>query len=247
MRIILSPAKKMRRDSDAPFSLTLPRFSDDAAYLTKTLKSMSPGELKKLWGAGDKVTREAMAYLDAFDPDLPQTAAMLAYDGIAFRYMAPNVFEDRMVDYVQEHLRIISGLYGVLRPLDGVSPYRLEMQAPLKTEGHDDLYSYWGSRIHDAVFEDDDLVINLASKEYSRCVQDYLKDGENFIDVSFAGLKDSKPVIRATYAKMARGEMVRFLSDRGAESAEVMKEFTGLGFHYDETLSSDHDYWFLRK
>lgn len=134
MRIILSPAKKMRRDSDAPFSLTLPRFSDDAAYLTKKLKSMSPGELKKLWGAGDKVTREAMAYLDAFDPDLPQTAAMLAYDGIAFRYMAPNVFEDRMVDYVQEHLRIISGLYGVLRPLDGVSPYRLEMQAPLKTE-----------------------------------------------------------------------------------------------------------------
>lgn len=179
----------MRRDSDAPFSPAEPRFSSDAEYLVNTLKLMSAPGLCKLWGAGEKVCREALSYLDTFDPSLPKTVALLAYDGIAFRYMAPGVFTDRMLDYAEEHLRILSGLYGVLCPFDGVLPYRLEMQAPLVTERGNDLYEYWGRRIHDAVFDGDDTVINLASKEYSSCVESYLGEDERFINVNFAELK----------------------------------------------------------
>ena len=91
------------------------------------------------------------------------------------------------------------------------------------------------------------MIVNLASKEYSKCIEKYLQPTDRFLTVTFCEESKGKLVTKGTYAKMARGEMVRFLSDRGAESAEVMKEFTGLGFHYDETLSSDHDYWFLRK
>ncbi|MGN0906058.1 MAG: peroxide stress protein YaaA [Bullifex sp.] len=247
MRIIISPAKKMRRDIDAPFSLTSAHFEKDARYLVSVLREMSVPELSALWKTGDKLTRQAKSYLDSFDPALPQTPAILAYDGIAFRYMAPSVFEQRMMDYVQAHLRIISGLYGVLRPLDGVSPYRLEMQAPLAASGGNDLYEYWGRRIHDEVYDGDDTVINLASKEYSDTVEPYIGPGERFVNVNFAELKDGSPVIRATYAKMARGEMVRFLAQHEAEDAEVMKEFDGLGFSFEESLSSSDDYWFLRK
>ena len=247
MRIIISPAKKMRRDSDAPFSLTPARFEKDAEYLVSELRKMSVPELSSLWKTGEKLTRQAKSYLDSFDPSIPLTPAILAYDGIAFRYMAPSVFEERMIGYAQMHLRIISGLYGVLRPLDGVSPYRLEMQAPLATSGGNNLYEYWGRRIHGAVFVGDDTVINLASKEYSDTVEPYNGAGERFINVNFAELKDGVPVIRATYAKMARGEMVRFLCGREAENAEVMKEFDGLGFSFSDSLSSPDDYWFLRK
>ena len=146
------------------------------------------------------------------------TPAILSYEGIAFQYMAPAVFEDSSFDYVQEHLRILSGFYGVLKPMDGVTPYRLEMQARAGIDAHKDLYDLWGERLYEEVRGESGEIINLASKEYSKCIEKYLKTDDLYITVNFCEMSGDKLVTKGTYAKMARGEMVRFMAENRIES-----------------------------
>ena len=103
------------------------------------------------------------------------TPALLAYDGIQYTYMAPAVFEDGQFDYVQEHLRILSGFYGVVKPMDGVVPYRLEMQAKAVVDEYKNLYDFWGDDLYREVMDESRILVNLASKEYSKCIEKYLK------------------------------------------------------------------------
>lgn len=109
------------------------------------------------------------------------TPAILAYDGIAYKYMAPSVFEDSQFSYIQEHLRMLSAFYGVLKPMDGVRPYRLEMQAKLRVGDYKDLYAYWGDNLYKSIVDESHVIINLASKEYSKCIEKYLNER---IDIS---------------------------------------------------------------
>lgn len=174
------------------------------------------------------------------------TPALLAYDGIQYTYMAPAVFEDGQYDYVQEHLRILSGFYGVVRPMDGVVPYRLEMQARAAVAGHKNLYDFWGEDLYREVMDDSRVLINLASKEYSKCIEKYLKPGDRYITCIFGEQKDRKIVQKGVYAKMARGEMVRHLAGIRAEEPEQLTTFNWSGYHFDERRSSDTEYVFIR-
>ena len=140
------------------------------------------------------------------------TPALLAYDGIQYTYMAPAVFEDGQFDYVQEHLRILSGFYGVVKPLDGVVPYRLEMQAKAAVSGHKNLYDFWGDSLYQEVMDESGILINLASKEYSKCIEKYLRPEDRYITCIFGELEGGRVVQKGVYAKMARGEMVRFMA-----------------------------------
>jgi cytoplasmic iron level regulating protein YaaA (DUF328/UPF0246 family) len=115
-------------------------------------------------------------------------------------------------DYVQEHLRILSGFYGVMRPMDGVVPYRLEMQAKVAVCGHKNLYDFWGDSLYREVIGDSRIVINLASEEYSKCIERYLQLDDRYITCIFGELEGDKVVQKGVYAKMARGEMVRFMA-----------------------------------
>ena len=129
MRIIISPAKQMRVDTDSFACSTLPVFMKKTEILMHWIQSLSYEEQKKLWACYDKIAlqnAERFAHMDLRKNLAP---ALLSYDGIQYTYMAPAVFEDGQYDYVQEHLRILSGFYGVVKPMDGVVPYRLEMQA----------------------------------------------------------------------------------------------------------------------
>ena len=159
--------------------------------------------------------------------------------------MAPAVFGGTESEYVQEHLRILSGFYGVLKPFDGVVPYRLEMQAKASDAG--DLYRFWGDRIYREVTEGDRVILNLASKEYSRCVEKYLQPEDRFITCVFGELSDGKVKQKGTFAKMARGEMVRFLAERRAEDPEEAKGFDRLGYRFSEEFSGEDEIVFLRK
>ena len=132
MRIIISPAKKMRVDTDSLPHRTLPVFLDQTQVLADILKEKSYDELKKLWKCNDQIAELNVSRLEHLNIRKDLTPAILSYEGIQYRYMAPHVFTDRELEYVQEHLRILSGFYGILRPFDGVTPYRLEMQAKLK-------------------------------------------------------------------------------------------------------------------
>lgn len=245
MRIIISPAKKMNTDTDSLPVLGLPRFLDQTDILLNTLRCMSSDALKGLWKCNDSILKQNLARLETMDLRRRLTPAILAYEGIQYRYMAPGVFSQAEFDYVQTHLRILSGFYGVLKPFDGVVPYRLEMQAKLKTDVHRDLYSFWGSTLADALFSESDTVLNLASKEYSVCISKYLPEHIRFITCIFGEVQGSRVVEKGTLCKMARGEMVRYLAENQITDSEKIKSFDRLGYRFDEKRSNDNTYVFI--
>lgn len=175
------------------------------------------------------------------------TPAVLAYEGIQYRYMAPGVFSEQAFRYIQEHLRILSGFYGILKPFDGVTPYRLEMQAKLRAGEYKDLYAYWGNSLAKTLFAKTDCIINLASKEYSICVSKYLPENVRFITCVFGEKKNGKVIEKGTMCKMARGEMVRFMAENQIENPEQIKLFDRLDYRFEPALSSDEMFVFLMK
>ena len=246
MRILLSPTKKMREDPDSLPCGGMPVFLDRTQTILSFLRGQSEEELKKLWGCNDDIAAQNIQRLSQMDLRTHLTPAILAYEGIAFQYMAPAVFEDAHLAYVQEHLRILSGFYGALKPLDGVRAYRLEMQSKAKIGGHKDLYSFWGNALYQEIHPDDGVILNLASKEYSKCIEKYLAPGDRLVSCTFGEMVNGKLVQKATFAKMARGEMVRFLAENRIESPEGAKAFDRLDFHFREDLSSDAELVFER-
>ena len=246
MKIILSPAKKMNIVTDILDYTTLPEHLSQTEEILQWLQSKSYTELKALWQCNDKIAEQNFERLKHMDLRKQLTPAILSYEGIAYQYMAPVVFEDKQFDYVQEHLRILSAFYGVLRPMDGVTPYRLEMQAKAFINGHRNLYDLWGDRIYESVRDEDGVIINLASKEYSKCIEKYLTKQDTYITVTFCEAFKGKLVTRPTYAKMARGEMVRYMAEMQVENLLEIKNFDRLGYVYRDELSTDLEYVFER-
>ena len=161
--------------------------------------------------------------------------------------MAPAVFEIQQFEYLQDHLRILSAFYGIIKPLDGVTPYRLEMQAKAEIEETTNLYDYWGDRLYHSVIDDSRIIINLASKEYSKCIEKYLTPQDRYITIVFCELSGDKLVTKGTYAKMARGEMVRFMAENSIENLVEIQKFDRFGYSFRSDLSSDSEYVFERK
>lgn len=246
MKIILSPAKKMNTNTDGPGYAGLPMYMNRTEEILSWLGAKSLEELKRLWRCNDKIAQTNFDRLKHMDLKNGLTPAVLSYEGIAYQYMAPAVFEDGQLDYVQEHLRILSAFYGVLKPLDGVTPYRLEMQARAAIGGHKNLYEFWGSSLYEAVRDDSHVIINLASKEYSRCVEKYLTEKDAYITVTFCEKSGNKLVTKGTYAKMARGEMVRYMAEYQIEDPSEIQKFDRLGYQFLKELSSGTEYVFER-
>ena len=196
----------------------LPAFMEQTEEIVGFLRGLSYEELKKLWVCNDRIAEQNYDRLQQMDLYHQLTPAILSYEGIAYQYMAPSVFENGQFAYVQEHLRILSAFYGVVRPMDGVTPYRLEMQAKAKIAGTKDLYDYWGDRLYREVLDDSRIIINLASKEYSRCIEKYLQPEDVYITCVFGEFSGEKIVQKGVYAKMARGEMVRFMAENRRRS-----------------------------
>ena len=246
MRIILSPAKKMRVDWDTVPVRELPALLDKTERVLSWLRDRTGEELQKIWGCSDKIAAENLRRLRDMDLRRGLTPAILSYEGIAYQYMAPGVFAEDQFEYVAEHLRILSAFYGVVRPLDGVTPYRLEMQAKASVDESRDLYAFWGRTLYDTVRDDSGVFINLASKEYSRCIEAYLTDNDRFITCVFGEMSGGKLVQKGTYAKMARGEMVRYMAENRVEEPEDLRNFDRLGYAYREDLSDVETYVFER-
>ena len=247
MKIILSPAKKMIADTDNIAPVELPVYIDKTAEVLNWMKSKSKEELKAIWKCNDKIAEQNFNRLENMDLYNRLTPAVLAYEGIAFQYMAPSVFEIQQFEYLQNHLRILSAFYGILKPMDGVTPYRLEMQAKAEIEEKTNLYDYWGNRLYHSVIDDSRTIINLASKEYSKCIERYLSDKDNYITITFCELSGDKIVTKGTYAKMARGEMVRFMAENNIENPVDIQKFDRLGYTFRGNLSSETEYVFERK
>lgn len=235
----------MKMDTDSLPWRDLPVFLPKTEQLCTQLQGMSDQELKKLWKCNDSIASVNIQRLQNMDLYSRLTPAVLAYEGIQYQYMAPGVFTEQAFAYVQEHLRILSGFYGILKPFDGVTPYRLEMQAKLRVGECKDLYAYWGDSLARALFAETDCIINLASKEYSVCVSKYLPETVRFITCVFGEEKDGKVIEKGTMCKMARGEMVRFMAENQMEDPEQIKAFDRLNYRFDANRSDDKMFVFI--
>ena len=246
MKIILSPAKKMNVNTDIAECGGMPVFLDKTEKILRWLRAQSEEKLKVLWKCNDKIAQQNIQRLESMNLYDGLTPAVLSYEGLAYQYMAPAVFEDGHLDYVQEHLRILSGFYGVVKAMDGVTPYRLEMQAKASVDESKDLYAFWGDSLYKAVCDDSRVILNLASKEYSKCIEKYLLPEDTYITCTFCEMVNGKLVQKGTYAKMARGEMVRFMAEHQIENVEEIKKFERLGYVFCEDVSSETEYVFER-
>lgn len=246
MRIIISPAKKMNIDTDSLDWTELPQFLSEAEALKNCLQGKASKELQALWKCNDSIASMNVERLRSMDLKKTLTPAILAYEGIQYQYMAPSVFEFGHLDYISEHLRILSGFYGLLRPFDGVVPYRLEMQAKLAVGDSKDLYAYWGNKLAMQLCAETDFILNLASREYSRAVTAHLPKEVRFVTCFFGERRDDKLIEKGTLCKMARGQMVRWLAEHNVSEPGNIREFNELGYTYSEEHSAQNNLVFVR-
>ncbi len=245
MKIIISPAKKMNVDTDSLPVLGQARFLERTRVLCDCIQQLSYAEAKELWKCNDKLAELNYDRFAHMDLETNLTPAILAYEGLQYQHMAPMVFSDQAVEYVSEHLRILSGFYGVLSAFDGVAPYRLEMQAKLSVEDKKDLYDFWGDSLYQSLLDEDRTIINLASKEYAAAVEPYLTPEDRFITVEFGELVDGKVKQKGTFAKMARGEMVRYMAEHQVRDISRLCEFRELGYRFCGERSTENRLVFL--
>ena len=246
MKIIISPTKKMKTEEYIS-PLSRPLFLEKTKEILSYLVSLTDEEKARVWKVKGKLLEENLERLNAIDLSSPGSPALFSYDGIQFAYMSPSSFTDDMLSYAEEHLRILSGFYGLLRPMDGIVPYRLEMESRININGKGDLYSFWGCDIARELEKEESLVVNLASEEYSKAVVPHLRKSVEVVTPVFLEEVKGSFVTKGVYAKMARGEMVRFLSENKVSDKEGIKEFSIRGYHYDESLSSSERMAFVRK
>ncbi|WP_080801977.1 peroxide stress protein YaaA [Arabiibacter massiliensis] len=250
MRFVISPAKKMNVVDDAFAWRELPRFVDDAARLAEAVRTLAYKEAKALWGCSDALAELNFERFRTMDvrAEGALTPAVLAYEGIQYQHLAPQVMTAQQLDYLQEHLRILSGFYGVLRPLDGVVPYRLEMQAKLAVGGTRDLYGFWGDRLCRALAEETSVVVNLASVEYAKAVLPHAERCGVEVVTCLFGTIDARGrlVQRSTAAKAARGSMVRWCAENDVRHVDDLRAFDVLGHAFDEGRSTGECLVFVR-
>ena len=248
MKIIISPAKKMNIDDDIFEYRSKPVFFEQAEEIMNYMKNLSYDECKTIWKCSDKLAQLNYDRVVNMDLNYRLTPALFSYEGIQYQYMGARVLSRDALEYLQDNLRILSGFYGILKPLDGIVPYRLEMQSKFINYKNKDLYEYWADKIANSLFEETNLIINLASKEYSKCVEKYLKNspGTKFITCVFGEIKGDKVIERGTLAKMARGEMVRYLAQNKICDLEGLKRFDKLEYKYSQEKSNEKTYVFIK-
>ncbi len=240
MKIIISPAKKMNVDTDCLPIEGLPKFLPEAEKLCEEIREYTYQEQKALWKCNDKIASLNAERFRDMNLKTCLTPAILSYEGLQYQHIAPQVFTEKELKYVQEHLRILSGFYGVLKPFDGVTPYRLEMGTKMSIEGCRDLYEFWGDKLYQSVIEEDGIIINLASKEYSQSISKYILPENRFITIEFGEVHNGKVKQKGTFSKMARGEMVRYMAENQIEDIEKIKEFYVMGLRYTEEFSDEN-------
>lgn len=247
MKFIIAPAKKMVIAQDDFPVQSQPQFRDQAAALLKRMQQLSQTEMQALWQTSDRLTQEAYQQLQTSDVTRQQSPAIFSYVGIQYQYMAPDLLDDAGLAYIQQHLRILSGLYGILRPFDGIVPYRLEMQTRLVMPPYHHLYDFWGGRLYQALAAIPGPVINLASDEYAKTIRPYFQPNDTFIDVRFAHLVNGKLKTRATYAKIARGEMVRYAAMHQVSTVAELTRFDSPTYRFDPERSTETELVFVAK
>lgn len=253
MIALLSPAKKLDLESPCDrFALSRPRHMAETAELAETLRAKGPDEIKRLMSLSDALAE--LNYTRFQDWTKRHTKhnsrpAALTFNGEVYTGLDAATMTDEDMAFAQDHLRILSGLYGVLRPLDRIQPYRLEMGTRLETGRGGSLYAFWGDELARTLRRDlgrDGVVVDLASKEYTKAVPKDVLDARiiepKFLDRTSSGAYRTIMV----FAKRARGAMARFIIDRRLDDPEPLKDFNGMGYAFDPDRSEGDTWVFTR-
>jgi len=253
MLVVISPAKRLDWSEADGIVPTAPAFSDDATKLAKAAGRLSKADLQKLMGISDELARLNKERFAAFEaePSAERTRpAAFAFAGDTYAGLEAKTLDRDALDFAQERLRILSGLYGLLRPLDAIQPYRLEMGSKLKTRKGKDLYAWWGDRLGRALQEQAEAtgaraLVNCASQEYFGAV-DTSALAVPVITPVFLEDKPGGPKVVSFFAKKARGAMARFIVERRLTEPESLLEFDAGGYAHAPDLSEPGRPAFLR-
>ena len=238
--MVISPAKSLQFDKQLPTSTqTQPHFSGEAEKINSLLKKKSPKQLSQLMSISDKLAELNWERNQAFQ--LPESkentrAAIYAFNGDVYQGLDAYTLADEKIDQMQNQLRILSGLYGLLKPLDGIQPYRLEMGTSFQVGAHKNLYEFWKNKVTaqlQSELEAGELVVNLASKEYFGVIDTKALETQ-VVSPEFKDFKNGKLKIISFFAKKARGMMSRHLIEQNASTLEDIRSFAEAGYRFSE-------------
>jgi cytoplasmic iron level regulating protein YaaA (DUF328/UPF0246 family) len=254
MLIIISPAKNFNlKPAKQTTEYSIPEFLDFSQILVKKLKTFNPMELQELLGINpDLAFLNYNRYIQWETPFTLDNSkqALISFVGEVYRGLQAEKFSKIDLEYAQNHLRVLSGLYGILRPLDLIQPYRLEMGIPLKTKNHTNLYTFWGNKITDSLnraIEDNNIqtIVHLASSEYFKVINKNRLKAKVITPIFLESKGDANKVI-VVYTKKARGLMSSFIIKNRISNPEEIKHFDLEGYSYIESLSNDEKWTFVR-
>lgn len=254
MLTVLSPAKTLDYESPSiTDQMSTPQFMDQSALLVDDARTLAPDDIRSLMGVS-----EAIASLnhERFMNWAPKSTtanakqAILAFKGDVYTGLEAETMSTNDLEFAQAHLRILSGLYGLLRPLDLMQPYRLEMGLKFSNQRGKNLYEFWGERITDAINADlasagTETLVNLASNEYFKAVKTKSLNAD-IITPQFKDLKNGQYKMISFFAKKARGVMARYIIDNQLTDPDQLKSFTGSGYYFSAEQSSGNNLVFLR-
>ena len=255
MFFVLSPAKNLNEKDPSPVSsFTLPDLLPEAEILMQELRQLAPQQIAELMHVSDKIAllnaERNAAWHTPFTPENAKQAVFM-FNGDVYEGIAADTLKPEQIDYLQQHVRLLSGLYGVLRPLDLMQPYRLEMGTAFANSRGKNLYEFWGDKITDLLNQtlkqaDSDVLINLASQEYFKSVNTK-KLNARLITPIFKDEKNGKYKIISFYAKRARGLMVRYAAEHSITEPEMLKNFDYEGYSFNEAASNEAEWVFMRE
>lgn len=253
MIALISPAKSLNFEPVDLKLETLPRQLYDTNRLATALKKKSPRSLAKMMSLNENLAvlnvKRYFNYSEKFTPENSKSS-ILAFDGDVYRGLSAKELDLEALKFAQDHLRILSGFYGLLRPLDRIQPYRLEMGIKLRTSRGQNLYKFWGSRITDMLEKDlqetgSTAVINLASNEYFKSIQTK-RISVPIYHIHFKEYRDDKLMFVSFNAKKARGYMARYIIDNRLNNPEQLKEFSTEAYTFAADQSDEHNFYFIR-
>ena len=238
MKIIISPAKSFKHFDNIITEELL--FPEKTRILVEKIKKLSMNEMGNLNMTNDKLTEKAYFDYQDFDFENLPNPAFFSFDGLVFKQFTMGEFPD--LAYLNDHVYILDAFYGLLKPMTGIRDYRLYFDNTMY-----DLYEFWGDLIYKEIFKDGDLILNLASKEYTKTIRPFLKDTDKFLTVDFKEVRDGKLKSIVSYMKQARGQMLKEIITRKIEDIEEIKKLDINGYTYDPYNSTADTLTFVRE
>jgi cytoplasmic iron level regulating protein YaaA (DUF328/UPF0246 family) len=250
---LISPAKQMQRDDGFSLELKEPRFLPEAEELSCALRALGKQGAQKVWHTSAALTDRAWEITEHLPEELlggMRTPAAMAYVGIQYQHLAPSIMTEEELGWLDRHLRILSGLYGVVAPDDGIVPYRLEMGSKLAVDGAKDLYSFWGGKIAASLAAEPggETLVMCASHEYARAVLPHVPKGVSVLSCEFMAprKRDGRLAEAAPEVKAARGSFVRWCAEEGIEDISELVHFAERGYLFAPELSDGGHLVFVR-